>query len=344
VDKENFNAPIAYQFDAGYHMWYQRIPEDDRFANGDGKGWDIVCLPFAAEFVTTHQKGEITHFYGNSTKMHEYWLRELNGVATENSETKATFTRPLAGTTGDYEATNNFLYKYYYSKYDDENTDSYQDYYAQTRYYEDYAYLTAATPYIVAFPGEHYYEFDMSGKFKPQNTATEIGELQKQVVTMVSAPGTKIAVTDDEAQDRKVTKNGYTFVGTYQDNTLPAGAYLIDSDGDSFDSATGEAVAVPFRGYLVAQQSGSAPRRIFISGAAEEDEPMDEITNRGLTIYGKKDAIYIESTLEHETTVIIYGLSGQVIARVKVQPMSKEVVTVPSRGVYIANNRKVAVL
>ena len=244
------------------------------------------------------------------------------------------------------EATSTFLSKYYYNKYNDKNTDSYQDYYAKARYYGGYAYLTAATPYIIAFPGVHYYEFDMSGKFVPQNTATEIGKLDKQVVTMVSAPGTKIAVTDtdDEAQDRKVTKNGYTFVGTYQDNTLPAGAYLIDSDGDSFDSATGEAVAVPFRGYLVAQQSGSAPRRIFISGAAEEDEPMEEVTNRGLTIYGKKDAIYIESTLEHETTVIIYSLSGQVIARVKVQPMSKEVVTVPSRGVYIVNKRKVAVL
>ena len=341
VDKKNFNAPITYQYAEDYRMWYQRIP--DRFANGDGKGWDIVCLPFTVEFVTTHQKGEITHFYGNSTKMHEYWLRELNGVATENSETKATFTRPLAVTSDYYyEATNNFLYEYYYSKYNDKNTDSYQDYYKSARKYEDYAYLTAATPYIIAFPGERYYEFDMSGTFEPQNTATEIGKLDKQVVTMVSAPGTKIAVTDEEAQYRKVTKNGYTFVGTYQDNTLPAGAYLIDSDGDSFVSG---AESVPFRGYLVKTSGTQAPpKRIFISGAAEEVEPMEEVTNRGLTIYGKKDAIYIESTLEYETTATIYSLSGQVISRVNVKPMTREVVTVPSRGVYIANKRKVAVL
>ena len=347
VDKENFNAPIAYQFDAGYHMWYQRIPEDDRFANGDGKGWDIVCLPFTAGLVTTHQKGEITHFYGGSNTMHEYWLRELNSVATDGGKIKATFARPAAGDADDvYPATNNFLYEYYYSKYDDANADDYQLYYKTTpRNYAGYAYLTKTTPYIIAFPGERYYEFDMSGNFAPSNTASTISKLDKQVVTMVSAPRTTIAVTDDEAQDRKVTKNGYTFVGTYQDNTLPAGAYLIDSDGDSFDSATGEAVAVPFRGYLV-KTSGTQdfPKRIFISGAAEEDEPMEEVTERGLTIYGKKDAIYIESTLEHETTVIIYSLSGQVVARVKVQPMSKEVVTVPSRGVYIVNNRKVTVL
>jgi hypothetical protein len=91
-------------------------------------------------------------------------------------------------------------------------------------------------------------------------------------------------------------------------------------------------------------KSGVAPRRILIGNATEEEEPIEDISNRDLTIYGKKEAIYIESTLEYEVTVVIYSLSGQVVSRVKVMPMSKEVVTVPSRGVYIANNRKVAVL
>ena len=347
VDKENFNAPIAFTYPENQYMWYQRTPEDDRFADGTGKGWDVVCLPFTAGLVTTHQKGEITHFYGDSKTMHEYWLRELNSVATDGGKIKATFARPAAGDADDvYPATNNFLYEYYYSKYDDANADDYQLYYKTTpRNYVGYAYLTKTTPYIIAFRGERYYEFDMSGNFAPQNTATEIEKLEKQVVTMVSAPGTKIAVTDEEAQYRKVTKNGYTFVGTYQDNTLPAGAYLIDSDGDSFDSATGEAVAVPFRGYLVAQQSGSAPpKRIFISGAAEENEPIEEITERGLTIYGKNQAIYIESTLEYEAKLTIYSMSGQVMRHITVQPMSKEIVPVSSRGIYLVNQKKIAVL
>ena len=341
VDKENFNAPIAYTFgkdgdDNPVYIWYQRTPEDNRFADGTGKGWDMVCLPFTAGLVTTHQKGEITHFYGDSKKMHEYWLRELNGVA----ETKATFACPAAVDADDvYPATNDFLYKYYYSKCDDQNTDDYQLYYKNPRNYAGYAYLTTATPYIVAFPGSHYREFDMSGTFVPENTANRIDPLQKQVVTMVSAPGTTIAVTDEEDRTKEV--DGYRFVGTYQKENL-SNSYLINDAGDSFVSG---AESVPFRGYLV-KTSGTQPppKRIFISGAAEEDEPMEEVTNRGLTIYGKKDAIYIESTLEYETTVTIYSLSGQVIARVKVQPMSKEVVKVPSRGVYIANKRKVAVL
>lgn len=342
VDKENFNAPIAYQFDAGYHMWYQRIPEDNRFANGDGKGWDIVCLPFTAGLVTTHEKGEITHFYGDDDAMHEYWLREFKEIKTEGGETKAAFARPAASPDDRYTANSTFLNDYYYSKYDDKNTDSYQNYYANgNRRYDDYAYLTRAVPYIVAFPGERYYEFDMSGQFIPANTSNAIGKLNKQVITMVSTDKAEIAVSDDEM--RSTSANGYTFKGVYQTETLSDG-YMIDEAGGEFDAVTTVATTVPFRGYLVAPSSPAPPRRIFISGAAEEDEPMDEITNRGLTIYSKNQAIYIESTLEYETTVIVYSLSGQVIKRITIQPMDKEVVPVPSRGVYIVNEKKVAVL
>lgn len=342
VDKENFNAPIAYQFDAGYHMWYQRIPEDDRFANGDGKGWDIVCLPFTAGLVTTHEKGEITHFYGDDDAMHEYWLREFKEIKTEGGETKAAFARPAASPDDSYTANSTFLDDYYYSKYDDKNTDSYQNYYANgNRRYDDYAYLTRAVPYIIAFPGERYYEFDMSGQFIPANTSNAIGKLNKQVITMVSTDKAEIAVSDDE--DRSTSANGYTFKGVYQTETLSDG-YMIDEAGGEFDAVTTVATTVPFRGYLVAPSSSAPPRRIFISGAAEEDEPMDEITNRGLTIYSKNQAIYIESTLEYEATVIVYSLSGQVIKRITIQPMDKEVVPVPSHGVYIVNEKKVAVL
>ena len=342
VDKKNFNAPITYQYAEDYRMWYQRIP--DRFANGDGKGWDIVCLPFTAEFVTTHQKGEITHFYGESKTMHEYWLRELNSVATDGGEIKATFARPTAGSTDyvtDYTATNRFLDEYYYSKYgqQDANSDSYQEYYNSDREYKDYVHLTATIPYIIAFPGERYYEFDMSGNFAPQNTATEIEKLEKQVVTMVSASKTTIGVTDDE--NRAAEKKGYKFIGTYQKETLLAGAYLINDAGDSFVSG---AESVPFRGYLVVPSSPAPPKRIFISGAAEENEPIEEITERGLTIYGKNQAIYIESTLEYEAKVTIYSMSGQVMRHITVQPMSKEIVPVSSRGIYLVNQKKIAVL
>ena len=87
-----------------------------------------------------------------------------------------------------------------------------------------------------------------------------------------------------------------------------------------------------------------SPKRIFISGAAEENEPIEEITERGLTIYGKNQAIYIESTLEYEAKLTIYSMSGQVMRHITVQPMSKEIVPVSSRGIYLVNQKKIAVL
>ena len=337
VDKNSFYAPIAYSFDEDHYMWYQRTP--DRFAESGSNGWDVISLPFTAGLVTTHQKGEITHFYGNSTKMHEYWLREF--MAVQEGENTAVFARPAEGEKSSYKAENTFLYDYYYSKSNDKNTDVYQNYYSEEeREYGNYAYLTAATPYIVAFPGERYYEFDMSGKFEPQNTAEHIAKLDKQVVTMVSTDTTAIAVTDDENLVREV--NGYQFVGTYQAKDITG--YLMNAEGDAF-VAVNNGKTVPFRGYLIKPgNNGNAPRRILIGNAVQEEKQMEEVTDRGLTIYGKKGTIYIESTLEYESVVVIYNLNGKVINSVKVMPMSKEKVQVPSRGVYIANNRKVAVL
>jgi hypothetical protein len=102
VDKNDFNAPISYQFadgnadgNDGKRMWYQRTPDYDEFVDRK-KGWSAISLPFTAELVTTQTKGEITHFYDGSavskndtkTKIgHEYWLRMYCGIgdAVENA-------------------------------------------------------------------------------------------------------------------------------------------------------------------------------------------------------------------------------------------------------------------
>ena len=349
VDKENFNVPISYKFADDYCMWYQRTP--DRFADGSGKGWDVICLPFTADLVTTHQKGEITHFYGDSTKMHEYWLRELKDVSTDaeggTKITKAGFERPAASANDDknrYTATSKYLYDTYYNS-NDKNGDKYQGYYKDKRVYNGYTKLTANTPYIIAFPGASYYEFDMSGEFVPQNTHSGISNLDKQVVTMVSEPGATIGVTDTSASARAKTIGGYTFKGVFQKESLDGG-YLIDNAGDSFDAVSSGALTVPFRGYLVKEPSGSgvAPERVFISGTSEKvEDPMEDAVESGLTIYGMRGSICIESTLEFETTVDIYQPNGRVVSSVTVMPMSKEVVQVPGQGIYVVKNRKIMV-
>ncbi|MBR5846540.1 MAG: hypothetical protein IKY72_01915 [Bacteroidaceae bacterium] len=338
VDKEDFNAPIAYTFDNGYYMWHQRTPA--HYTEGEGKGWESLCLPFEADMTTTQDKGQITHFYEGSTAYHEYWLRELESVTT-GTETSALFRCPDAGTQS-LVVKNTFLYDYYYSYNDDkdDNGDNYQDYYQQEyRTYPKYPNIEAYKPYIMAFPGVRYYEFDMSGLFVPEHTGDDIAKLAPQVVTFVSVNNAKIAITDVALAEQKAKVGDYSYTGALINEPIGSN-YVLDGKGEKF---TYSGALVPFRAYMSAS-SDAAPRHILIGNAGQEEEPTEEILQRGLKIWGKGEAIYIESTLEYEAVVTIHSLSGQIVNRVTVKPMSKEVVPVSSRGVYIVNNKKVAVL
>ena len=96
--------------------------------------------------------------------------------------------------------------------------------------------------------------------------------------------------------------------------------------------------AVETEDYLPAEE-------IIISmESSPEEVPADDVVNRGLSVYGKKGGIYIESTLEEETNVLIYNVAGQIIKEVSVPPMGKMFVPVTSRGIYIVNKQKVTVM
>ncbi len=251
VDKQDFDAPIAYDFDGSHRMWYQRIPEDQEYVDFT-KGWQGISLPFTAELVTTHQKGEITHFYsgsdtsknGTDTKVgHEYWLREFKNISTggEPSVAFATFQYPTsAGGDETKDVTNKFLWDYYYQNEDvhdqqDANADTYleyQQYYNTTRTYSKYPLLSAAKPYIIGFPGETYYEFDLSGNFEAKNTGAPLDELDKQTITFASAAAAHIHVSDTEkAGDSTVKYNStdYTFKPNYLNEVLKNGSYVKDT-------------------------------------------------------------------------------------------------------------------
>lgn len=253
VDKQDFNAPMAYNIAEGHRIWYQRRPDTyvDR-----SKGWEGISLPFSVEVVTTPRKGEITHFYSGSrnsyndtnTKLgHEYWLREFKGGAPSTTDAnvfEANFAYPstqpdwAAGT--DKEYTNTFLWDYYYryssAPRPDKNTDIYQqDYYKEAKTYANYAYAAAAKPYIIGFPGSTYYEFDLSGAWKASNSYDEINQVAKQVISFASyeASSSKpvtIAVSDDEMETAKVTADGYFFHPNYLGKEVAAGAYMLNSN------------------------------------------------------------------------------------------------------------------
>lgn len=355
VDKQNYAAPKEYSFNKGYYMWYQRRPA--YYANSSKDGWEGLILPFTADLVTTQDKGEITHFYGNSDKGHEYWLRGFTGVETESAEKKAKFVRPMSNPgdagydlryeSGDNAVSNSFLYDTYYNKNnrDDANADDYFKYYNTTRNYSDYIWTTMNVPYIVAYPGVAYYEFDMSGNFVAENTATPApAELDAQVVTYVSKEEQNIDIY--KPFDLTSGTNEYILYGTYLKESV-SGSYKIDDEGSGFALQNGSTeVAEPFRVYLK-REANSAPTRggvlEYIPIGGEADNIAEQAPLSGLNIYSRNNVIYIESALDYETMVTIYSTSGQIIARVKVAPGATVKVPISANGVYIVNRKKIIV-
>ena len=243
---------------------------------------------------------------------------------------------------------NTFLWDYYYSKntQQDANTDTYQTYYETSRHYEAYPLLATATPYIVGFPGKTYYEFDLSGEWEAENTATPApAKLDKQTVSFVSETGISIGVSDDEVTG--TDNDGYIFKPNYMSKKVEG--YLMNSDGSSFViTPEGGAAPVPFRPYFISSPSSGAKkhtaRAIFFQsrdttatpGTIEPEEPMKEDVGEGTLLFrAGRRAITVESTLRHEADVRIVNMSGLVVANFTVQPGETVTTDLASNGVYV---------
>jgi len=374
VDKQDFNCPIAYRFGSDYRMWYQRTP--DRYVDL-AKGWEGISIPFSAELVTTHEKGEITHFFSGSesskndtgTKLgHEYWLREFTGIKAHNTEASvdsAKFVYPTAGADGNKTVANTFLWDYYYEaasghNRQDANTDTYQTYYNSPRTYNSYPLLANEKPYIIGFPGTRYYEFDLSGSFQASTTYSPTpAKLEKQVVTFAQSAGGNILVSDDAATG--VAADGYTFVPNYLGKTLDptagsANYYTLQADGSSYKKLAAATSAVPFRPYFTAAAAApargnvrarSAEEIVFGKaatsfGITEHGDPTDGQLAEGMDIYAKKHKIVVTSKLSTAVEVRILGVSGICVANFTVEPGETVVTPIVTQGVYIvqpANGR-----
>ena len=375
VDKQDFNCPISYEFNNGKRMWYQRYPDNyvDRTT-----GWEGVSLPFTAELVTTHEKGEITHFYSGSASSangtgskigHEYWLREFKEINLDTNSASeevavANFNYPDANAVdGRKNVENTFLWDHYYSQFSskDENTDIYQKYYKGSRSLDDYPLLSAATPYLIGFPGDTYYEFDLSGTFVPQHTFSNISELEKQTITFASNPGITIKVSDDELVGVEKTLSSskdyaFTFKPNYLTttlNTTDTDSYTLNTVGDAYDQVTTETTVLPFRPYFKASsapKSSPAPEYkgnvrsiVFTREPSQMYEEEDDISNMGeLNIRSKEGKIVVTSTLQEAKDILIVTVGGALVDRYTIQPGETRE-TQASRGIYIVNTKKITV-
>ena len=393
IDKQDFNAPISYTFDSSHRMWYQREPNKDNFVDRT-KGWDAVSLPFSAELVSTHQKGEITHFYsgsqesanGTGTKIgHEYWLREFDKTTAMSLKTGTTdivegnFKYP-SGTESSSTAEvilkkdvmNTFLWDYYYlglHDQEDMNKDTYQSYYSSPRSYTSYPMVTKGTPYIIGLPGPTYYEFDLSGVFKPTTTDTPNPlQLEKQTVTFASQKGATIGVSDDEMISVSNTYSGntYTFKPSYLNESFAAGSdiYTLQSQFDSDKDTKADCssfVKVPttgddtevyaFRPYFMSKVgTGARPvtRAIVFNnddsemkGVEEKGDPDGDDLGK-LKIYTRKHKIFVESALNRDIDIRILNAAGITISTFTLEPGETVETRIINAGVYIvqsADNR-----
>ena len=366
VDKKDFNCPLSYTFASDKRMWYQRVP--DHYVSLT-QGWSTVSLPFTAELVSTQDKGEITHFYSGSPSVdgstktgHEYWLSEYNGQkANTNPQTDGFFTAvfnyPTTGVIEDKQVKNTFLWDYYYSKnvQKDAHADIYQTRYQNERTMTGYPLLATATPYMIGFPGKTFYEFDLSGEWKVQHTATTApAQLGKQTISFVSKasePGNEITigVSDDEISASAV--DGYKFMPNYMSRTVTG--YLMNQDGNSFVATPeGGSAATPFRPYFEAEPSNQTkPQYItfdgidspFTFGDDDDDDPSgDNFGDGDLAFTIRHRTISVISSLRDEADVHIYNVSGLAIANYTIQPGETINTNIPVAGVYIiraANGR-----
>ena len=368
VDKQDFNCPIAYDMGTGYRMWYQRTPDNfvttswsnDATPTRTTKGWESISLPFTAELVTTHQKGELTHFYEGSTTGHEYWLRRYTGLQTGDPAT-ANFTYPDAGS-NEMNYANTFLWDYYYSKdsYRDYNEDEYKKQYYSSEYLSgiypvsNYPYSQVGTPYLIGFPGSTYYEFDLSGEWTPANRYRDvtIASPGKQIITFASKVSTgnealTIAVSDDELLSGAVDNStGYYFKPNYLNIDVPVDGYVMASDGGSYDKVTSSTSAADkklyaFRTYFsTSAEPQKAARRIMFNnnssqlGGGEKEGPQDDVV-QSMEFFAKKHKIVVTSHMRDVADVGIYSVSGVCIASFDIQPDETIETPIYNSGVYI---------
>lgn len=369
---ENNDFCVPIQFSVTNHAWYVRKPM--YYAEDATGAWEGICLPFTAQKVKASLNGEITHFYGTPTEEeldnpatnthtlhHEYWLRGLTGV--NETEKTATFQRPdtTAGlfmnesanaAKWNYQFSNSFFgntYKDWAYRWDADS------YYAKDHEYQDYIPLTAGVPYIIRFPGERYYEFDLSSKF--YNSILNKKE-DPQTITFhayANKEPQNRAIVIPITADMKTVSDGYAHRGTFAAKEVAnGGIYALNTEGTAFSNTATSQTVMPFRTYLTTEstnagaRSSEVPSVIRISETTGIDRIEPEINGNDDTPAGESlfirpigaHRVRIEST--YSTQLQVFSTTGQLYRILDVRPGTATYSGFPD-GIYIFGNRKIMV-
>ena len=353
-DNNDFCVPIS--FSVTNHAWYVRKPL--YYAENTTGAWEGICLPFTVQKAEASINGEITHFYGTEDLHHEYWLRGLTSV--NETEKKATFQRPGTGlfnyagnTTGmDYTFHNTFFVDTY-GNWLYNNVEN--PYYGETQTLKGYLPLMAGVPYIVRFPGERYYEFDLSSKF--YNSILNKKE-DPQTITFhayANMEPQKSAIVIPVTTDMQTVSNGYAHRGTFAAKKVAnGGIYAINAEGTEFSNTATSQTVMPFRTYLTKEstnagtRSSEVPSVIRISETTGIDKIEPEINGNDDTPAGESlfvrpigaHRVSIEST--YATQLKVFSTTGQLHRILDVQPGTATYSGFPD-GIYIFGKSKIMV-
>ena len=388
-ENNNFCAPLP--FTVTNRAWYVRKPQ--QYANDNTGAWEGICLPFTVHKVVASINGEITHFYGTPTAdelsnpatnthtlHHEYWLRGLTTVGKNGADIAATFQRPgltsdglfmpIAESSGSTSAGSGstslsegvsytFATPFFIDTYESRlyNKDA-NPYYATPHIYSNYPLLTSEVPYIVRFPGQGYYEFDLSSKFYNDI----LGKSEPEQTVAFNAYGYENmetsygSITIPVTKQMATTKDGYTHCGTFAAKDIKKDAiYRMNDKGNAFISEASTATSVmPFRTYMTAKTTKAkalsyAPSVIKIAestgidkitpeiGVADKDEATGSyLIVRPLT----NNKVRIESNIS--TTIYVYTITGQLYRILDVIP-GNSVYSGFQQGAYIFGKTKIMV-
>jgi hypothetical protein len=216
------------------------------------------------------------------------------------------------------------------------NRDDYQNYYSEPHSYVGYPSTNAGTPYIVGFPGDYYYEFDLSGSFVPEYTAGWSGDrvLDRQTITFASEYGTTIGISDDELKGVKV--GDYTFRPNYAATDLTTASYVLNTEGSSYDRAE-TTTTIPFRPYFTSAADGARTRSIVFGdeGSQLGGEGDSSHSGQNLIITTREHKIIVESQLRYVTDVRIVTPAGITLKTFTINPGEVIETYMVNRGIYI---------
>jgi len=195
-----------------------------------------------------------------------------------------------------------------------------------------------ATPYLVGFPGFTYYEFDLSGSFMAQNTASPAPDrLDRQVITFASRTGETVAVSDTELEEGAVgPENGYYFKPNYLNIEVPAGGYIMAAEGDKYlkvDETTTDKRLSAFRSYF--QANKPVTRSIRFSNIGSQMGDDDSRAAESIEFSAKNHTIVVTSHMRTMADVGIYSVSGVCLATFNISPEETVETPIHTSGVYI---------